>query len=290
MSRIYNLIPEKKTYTNTLRYKPKSLSTANLPSSVDLRAKMPPIVDQGTVGSCTACAVSAAFQFCDLSWDGSVLFLYFNTRMLDGNTSQDNGSTLSQAVNAVNKYGICSNERWPYLTNMWATQPNVQCYVEGLKHQTIGYSHVEQTGDQMKACLASGYPFVIGIYIYQSFENPDVERTGNVPMPGAGEAMLGGHAIVCVGYDDSRGIWICRNSWGTGWGDAGYFYLPYGYLNDTNLATDVWKITQVEQDDVIDGEIAQPLPAPVLKKGWKIVPKLKTEIQPGDVLLSTLLN
>ena len=292
MHRIYNLIPEKnpvnQTYSNQMKMRLKALATENLPASVDLRGQMPAIIDQQTVGSCTACAVSAAYQFCDMSWDGSVLFLYYNTRMLDGTVQQDAGSTLSQAINSINKYGICNTNLWPYLVNTWATQPNMNCYIEGLKHQTINYSHVEQTQDQMKACLAGGFPFVVGIYVYESFETDDVERTGDVPMPQSGEAVLGGHAVVCVGYDDARQVWICRNSWGTSWGDAGYFTLPYAYLNDTNLATDCWRITLVETDDTTPIVPVDPTPVPLIKR-FKIVPKLKTQLLPSDVLLKDLL-
>jgi C1A family cysteine protease len=299
MPRIYNLVSEKQPtaniYANKLKLKFKSFNTENLPTSVDLRSKMPPVMDQGDVGSCTACSVSAAFQFCDPSWDGSAMFLYYNTRMLDNSVDYDNGSTLSQSVNAAHLYGLCSSSRWPYNTSMWRNQPNVDCYVEGLKHQTISYSHVDQSIPQMKGCLASGFPYVIGFYVYESFESPSVESSGNVPMPQAGERILGGHAIVVVGYDDSRQVWICRNSWGPTWGDAGYFYMPYAYLDSENLATDVWRISSVELDgvddvfDVVDTVTPIPLPIPQ-KKRFKVVPKLKSELAPSDVLLKDLLQ
>lgn len=297
MPRIYNLISDKQPtaniYGNQLKMKFKTFKTEHLPSLVDLRPNMPPVMDQGDVGSCTACAVSAAFQFCDPSWSGSVLFLYYNTRLLDNATEFDNGSTLSQSVNAAHLYGLCSSGRWPYNTSLWRNQPNVECYVEGLKHQTLSYSHVDQSEAQMKGCLASGFPFVIGFYVYESFESPSVEASGNVPMPQAGERVLGGHAIVVVGYDDTRQVWICRNSWGPNWGDAGYFYMPYAYLDSENLATDVWRISSVELDGVDDTTnivpIIPPQPIPQINKRFKVIPKLKTELTPSDILLKDLL-
>jgi C1A family cysteine protease len=100
----------------------------------------------------------------------------------------------------------------------------------------------------MKGCLISGYPFVVGIEIYSSFESQSVAKTGYVPMPNTlTEQFLGGHAIICLGYNDNLygGVWIMKNSWGSSWGDRGYFYLPYAYLTSNSLAGDLWKITKV---------------------------------------------
>jgi C1A family cysteine protease len=99
--------------------------------------------------------------------------------------------------------------------------------------------------DSMKGCLADGYPIVFGFTVYESFEGQDVAQTGVVPMPGVSESVLGGHCVVVVGYDDSKDWFIVRNSWGTGWGDQGYCYMPYQYLTDQNLASDFWTIRAV---------------------------------------------
>ena len=82
----------------------------------------------------------------------------------------------------------------------------------------------------MKACLASGWPFVIGFSVYESFESSAVARTGLMPMPAHGEALLDGHAVLVVGYEDARQVFITRNSWSAQWADHGYFYMPYAYL------------------------------------------------------------
>ena len=98
----------------------------------------------------------------------------------------------------------------------------------------------------MKGCLASGYPFVLGFTVYQSFESDTVAQTGHAPMPGPNEQTIGGHAVLAVGYDDSQNWFIIRNSWGTGWGMQGYFTLPYDYLTNDNLADDFWTIRLVQ--------------------------------------------
>ena len=97
----------------------------------------------------------------------------------------------------------------------------------------------------MKGCLASGYPFVFGFTVYQSFESKEVATTGQAPMPTSSEKAVGGHAVMAVGYDDSQQRFTVRNSWGTGWGAAGYFTLAYPYLIQSNLSDDFWTIRVV---------------------------------------------
>jgi C1A family cysteine protease len=93
---------------------------------------------------------------------------------------------------------------------------------------------------------ADGYPFVVGFSVYESFESSDVAEGGRVPMPGPGESLLGGHAVVAVGYDEPQRRFIIRNSWGTSWGMRGYGTMPYDYLLDDGLSADVWTIRMVE--------------------------------------------
>jgi C1A family cysteine protease len=107
------------------------------------------------------------------------------------------------------------------------------------------YQRLSQISNQLKGCLASGYPFVFGFTVYESFESQQVAQTGHAPMPAPTEASIGGHAVIAVGYDDSQNWFIVRNSWGVGWGMKGYFTLPYAYLIDPNLASDFWIIRVV---------------------------------------------
>ena len=125
-----------------------------------------------------------------------------------------------------------------------AIEPDPQCYADAIKHEALTYQSVDQNLADMKGCLASGYPFVFGFTVYPSFESDEVARSGIVPIPGASEQTLGGHAVLAVGYDDN--MFIVRNSWGSRWGLAGYFYMPYAYLLDNNLANDFWTIRVVE--------------------------------------------
>jgi C1A family cysteine protease len=98
----------------------------------------------------------------------------------------------------------------------------------------------------MKSCLADGFPFVFGFTVYESFESDEVAETGKLNMPDPSEMEVGGHAVLAVGYNDaSKRFWV-RNSWGKGWGKAGYFTMPYDYLLNENLSDDFWTTRIVE--------------------------------------------
>ena len=103
-----------------------------------------------------------------------------------------------------------------------------------------------QNAAQLKSCLASGYPFVFGFTVYESFESQAVAKTGVVPMPAHTEKVLGGHAVLSVGYDDASQRFIVMNSWSAAWGQKGFFTIPYAYLTDRGLASDFWTISTVE--------------------------------------------
>jgi C1A family cysteine protease len=107
------------------------------------------------------------------------------------------------------------------------------------------YQRVTQTLNQFRGCLASGYPFVLGFTVYESFESPAVAKSGHTPMPAPAEKSIGGHAILAVGYDDTKQWFLLRNSWGPDWGRKGYFTLPYAYVTDAQLASDFWTIRLV---------------------------------------------
>jgi len=222
------------------------LSVTN-PTIVDLRSKINVMYDQGELGSCTANALCYSFVFNDPTYKPSRLFLYYNERMLDHDVPDDAGSTLTQGINALIKYGVCSESLWAYNISKFTNKPPATSYTEGLKHTVTSSFRVLQTVDSLKGCLIAGKPFVVGISVYESFESDTVTNTGYVPMPNVNtEQLLGGHAVICVGYNDTKKVWIMKNSWGANWGDHGCFYLPYAYLTDTSLSGDVWKIMQVK--------------------------------------------
>lgn len=234
-----------------------SVSTPKaLPSYVDLRELCPPVYDQGSLGSCSANATAAAYQFDQIKqrlsdFFPSRLFIYFNARDIEGTTQEDGGSYIRDNIKSIVKKGTCSEQTWPYYVERFAQRPEQRCYDEALEHQAVSYARVSQTLDAMKGCLADGLPFVVGIYVYESFLTSQVSKTGIVPMPAPNEKFMGGHAIMIVGYDDTSKMFIARNSWGQNWGIKGYFMIPYEYLTSIYFAADLWVIKSVETDNVI---------------------------------------
>lgn len=240
--RLYNLIINKSESLEKF-----SVINKLLPQKVDLRNKLPPIYDQGSLGSCTANALCCLIQYLRPELQGSRLFLYYNERKLENDIPDDSGATLESGIKCLLKYGICPESSWPYIISKFAVKPPDACYIEALDRQALKVKSINENLQTMKATLSNGNPFVVGILIYESFEYSIVSRKGIVPMPKINkEQILGGHAVVCVGYNNITRQWIMRNSWGNSWGNNGYFYLPYNYLLNPNLASDMWTITKME--------------------------------------------
>jgi len=229
-----------------------------LPPKVDLRKGFPPIYNQGDLGSCTANAIAGAVQFDRRKakqkpdFVPSRLFIYYNERAIEHTIHYDSGAQLRDGIKAVAKQGVCPETEWPYVdiappnenapfpANAPAGQkPPTKCYKDAKAYEAASYLRLQQTLSQTKGCLAEGFPFVFGFTVYEKwYDNP----TPVLPLPGPNESVVGGHAVLAVGYDDSKQLFTFRNSWGASVGDKGYFYMPYAYLTDTSLASDLWTI------------------------------------------------
>jgi|SRR5579872_1974688 len=220
-----------------------------LPPLVDLRDQDSPIEDQGQLGSCTSFATGAAIRF-GRRKEGlpdfvtSHLFLYYNSRSWYSKGT-DSGATIRDAVKAAANQGDCPETDWPYLIDQFAVKPPARAYLDAKTDRALKYQAIPQNLTAMKNCLAQGLPFVIGISVYESFESDTVAQTGMVPLPKNNEQLLGGHALLCLGFRDKDLQFIVRNSWGSGFGDGGYVYLPYAYLLDSGLSSDFWVIQTV---------------------------------------------
>ena len=223
-----------------------------MPANVDLRSDCPPVLDQGQLGSCTANAIANAHRFEQMkqekgqSFPPSRLFIYYNERDMENTVNEDSGAMIRDGVKSIAQQGVCDEQEWPYVVTKFTNKPTAGCYKDALKHEALSYQRVTQTLTQLKGCLASGYPFVFGFTVYDSFESPTVAKSGEVNLPAQGEKAIGGHAVLAVGYDDSSQRFTVMNSWGPKWGKKGYFTMPYAYLTDGNLADDFWTVRIVE--------------------------------------------
>lgn len=251
----YGWIPDLPDHRDSLYAAPVPL-IQHLPAKVDLRPQITfPPYDQADLGSCTANAIAAAIEFAQIKekarmFTPSRLFIYYNERVIEGTVPYDSGAQIRDGIKSVSTIGACPEADWPYIIANFADKPkDPPSYQDAPLGKVLLYRRIIQNLAHMKACLASGFPFVFGFTVYESFESEQVANTGEVPMPASGEQVLGGHAVLAVGYDDSIMRVIVRNSWGPNWGMQGYFTMPYAYITQTDLADDFWTIRLVAQQE-----------------------------------------
>jgi C1A family cysteine protease len=247
-----------------LKTRPEDPTTTKLPDATSLVDWFSPIEDQGKLGSCTANAGVGIVEYFEKRAfqkhiDASRLFLYKATRNLM-RQSGDTGAYLRSTMGALVLFGVPPEEYWPYRETDFDKEPSAFCYAFAQNYQSMTYYRLDPPGTlktdlltQIKTNLASGLPSMFGFTVYSSIE--EAAKTGKIPYPKKGEQILGGHAIVAAGYDDnmiiknaSPGALLIRNSWGTGWGDKGYGWLPYDYVL-TGLAIDWWSLLKNEWID-----------------------------------------
>jgi C1A family cysteine protease len=242
----YGWIPDQPDQRDHMYAAPPQFLAA-LPPSADLRSQCPPVYDQGQLGSCTANAIGAAVEFDRLKqklsdFVPSRLFIYYNERVIEGTVRSDSGAQIRDGIKTVASQGVCPETDWPYDITKFEQKPPAKAYTDAMSDRAVSYQSLIQDPTQMKGCLASGYPFVFGFTVYESFEGPAVAQSGHAPMPSPSERAIGGHAVMAIGYDDSNQWFVVRNSWGPSWGLKGYFTLPYAYLIQTSLSSDFWTI------------------------------------------------
>ena len=225
---------------------------AALPERVDLSAWLGPVKDQGQLGACTGFAFSGLREFLfrkftayelDKALEASLavfspLFLYYQERALEGDIGTDGGAQSRTGVKVLAATGVCLESSDPYIPARFEIAPSAQAVAEAPLYR-IGAYHRVLDLNTLRSVLASGYVSSLGIQVYASFESDTVAATGTVPLPLTDERCLGGHEVLAFGYDDAAHVVMVRNSWGTGWGQAGDFTLPYEYF-DGLLVMDMW--------------------------------------------------
>ena len=247
----YGWVPDLPDHRDKL-YSTIAAPPKKLPSKVDLRAGCSPVEDQGQLGSCTANALVGNLEFLEKKaghtvTDLSRLFIYYNERAMEGTINEDAGAAIRDGIKSLVKLGVCSEENWQYIITKFQQKPSAACYKQAADHQVNSYHRILSL-QEMRQCLAEGYPFVFGFTVYTAFESASVAKSGRLNLPKPSEKVLGGHAVCAVGYDDSTKRVLVRNSWGADWGKSGYFTMPYAYISDNNLADDLWTIRAFEDE------------------------------------------
>jgi len=210
-----------------------NINAGNLPKLIDLRNLCPAVYDQGEEGSCTANAGAAAREmlYAKSNLELSRAFLYYEERNLEGTTTEDSGATLRDCCSAMKLYGICEEQYMPYLTTPISQAPSSSAVKNAFNYKITSYKRLNSLTDVKISLSTDKKPVIIGMAVFESMESENVKNTGILPMPEFTEQELGGHAVLIVGYDDTKKYLIVRNSWGNAWGDKGYFYMSYDYFN-----------------------------------------------------------
>jgi C1A family cysteine protease len=224
-----------------------------------------PPYDQGRIGSCTANAIAGAIQFDRArghqapDFTPSRLDIYYYERLIEHSVPSDSGAQIRDGMKVVSARGAPPESEWPY--DDTPADPDTQLFPsssratkppppgvsgDALKYKVVSYSRLSQNLAQLKGCLAEGFPVVFGFTVYDSMWDAGGQPKTSVPIPTASDNVVGGHAVLAVGYDDATARFTCRNSWGTNVQDHGYFYLPYAYVTDPQLASDFWTVRAVQ--------------------------------------------
>lgn len=248
---------------NTKYHQQNRFQADQLPRRVDLRKYMTDVEEQ--VGnSCVANAFVGAYEYLakrDFGESGNVsrLFVYYNARARDGAAHEDGGSQMYCAIESLIEYGACSEDLWANDESLICEEPDDAAYEHAAYFTITDAEAIETDLNLWRHTLAEGYPIAFALNTFESFDEATRNR-GRVPMPKPSDNVRethGWHAMLCVGYSDKDRMFIVRNSWGTGWGDRGYCYIPYDYVihpdynghdswiiksvSDLDFSADVWE-------------------------------------------------
>ena len=269
--RIFNWIPEEieNDTTNEKVYDRVNEKFRRSYLSVNHEPYCGPVFNQGNLGSCTANAIAGAYMYkynlehdihsndeylnseseSDSEFDNSSteiinntavefmpsrLFIYYNERAVEHSTSTDSGARIIDGIKSLESNGVCSEKEWPYDISKFTNKPIEECYKDAEKHKCVKYHRVLKTVENLKACIDQGNVIIFGFTVFSSFKDPNMWTSNYImPSPQINDELLGGHAVLMIGYDDDLECFIIRNSWGADWGNSGDFYMPYKFVMGT---------------------------------------------------------
>ena len=226
------------------------LSTS-IPSKVDLRRYFTPVKNQGPLGSCSSFTMVAIYEYIlkknkALESDLSEAFVYHYAHKRESNQA-DEGTSLYNNILAIQTEGVCLEQYCPYEADPSAPEPSSEAKTDALTRKIRKALNVRKDINHLRSALAEGYPVAVSLRVFDSFE----PVAGFIPRPSFDEIKedrSGNHAMVLCGYSDDEKVFIVRNSWGPNFGDKGYCYIPYSYIEDfMNLACIV---TEINNEDI----------------------------------------
>lgn len=236
------------------------------PALVDFRKDplgVPPILDQLALSACTANSVAGTIRYLQMKekltriFTPSRLAIYYWERARDGQTDNDAGATIEDQMAVVKTIGAPDEALWPYDVDQLTVEPPASVLAAAATDIVPQELLIVDGIDGIMDSLEQRRPVSLGFVVYSSFESTEVAITGMVPMPVLKswrklrlfglDTVSGGHAVWACGYDQVRKLLICCNSWGTHWGDAGFFYLPFDYVADGNLSGPYYSVQLVRQ-------------------------------------------
>ena len=225
------------------------------------------VADQGALAASVPHACAGLVEYFERRTTGrvlepSVLFVYQVAKRLLG-WSGDSGVTIRTAFRAIAQFGLPPAKSWPYDPAHAARRPDAHAYAAAWRPPHLSYVPLDGRDEPgrsvlqtVRCWLAAGFPCVCGFPI----PGP-LPLESEIPYPTLFDSVRGGQAVIAVGYDDrrqcraGRGALLVRSSWGAGWGESGYGWLPYPYVRK-HLAVDFW--TLLSPDWLASGEFYRP--------------------------------
>lgn len=230
----------------------EAVAQPDLPPAIDLTPMCSPVEDQGKIGSCTANAIAGALEYHQILHrqplkDLSRLFIYYNARKMSDREKVDGGTSMPHAMASILGFGACPEPVWPYHPALWNEKPSADAYRAAIRFPSLAYAMI-QPGLDCKIALVSGLPVVFGMAVPQQALMVIGGETGVCPAPANGEweSPSGAHAMLIVGYDDSRNAWLVRNSWGPDWGHRGHVWIDYRVLDRYGLPEGFWTVGSLD--------------------------------------------
>jgi C1A family cysteine protease len=220
------------------------LPVIRLPKKIDYTQNMSPVRDQGDEGVCVGfAAVSGMKEYQErLDYQKFVKlsprFVYSESKKIDGMPDEE-GTTIRTAMRVLKTRGVCQEKFWPYAAHQ-TDKPKRCVNPDAKRFRVLTYARILNF-EELRMSLATKGPCVIGVEVFNGMMKT---KTGVVPMPRKGEETLGGHAICCVGYEDRKKVVKFKNSWSIQWGEKGFGYLPYAYIE--RYMMDAWSSVDME--------------------------------------------